>query len=106
MTAVARITDDAWADEQYQQSLRVLSDHHARTYEAARPIREPKARQRIADWLLLAAKSEARADGYLSDAARHAASHKDHHYYLRLANEQLALAASARRRAEIERNSL
>lgn len=106
MTAVARITDDAWADEQYQQALRVLSDRHARAYEAARPIREPKTRQRIADWLFLASQSDARANAYLSEAACYAASHKDHHHCLRRANEQLELAASARRRAEVERNSL
>lgn len=103
MTAVARKADDAWANEQLSAAM---SDHHARAFEAARPVREAKARRRIDDWLLLATKSEVRADGYLSNAARYAASHKDHHYYLRLANEQLALAASARRRAEIERNSL
>lgn len=106
MNAHARISDDAWADEQVQQAIKVLSDHHAREWEKHRQAREDRARQMIADWLWHAERCEKRADAYLADAARFCASHKDHHYYLRLANEQLAKAADARRCAETERKSL
>lgn len=106
MNAHARISDDAWADEQVQQAIKVLSDHLAREWEKHRPAREARARQMMADWLWHAEFCENRADAYLSDAARFPAAHKDHHYYLRLANEQLAKAADARRYAEIEGRDL
>src|SRR5512138_3078436 len=97
MNAHARISDDAWADEQVQAALRVLSDHHAREWEKHRQAREDRTRQRIADWLYHARCCDLRADEYLSNAAKFPHAHKDHHYYLRLANEQLAKAADARR---------
>lgn len=106
MNTHTRLPDDAWANEQVQAALKVLSDHHAREWEKHRPAREARARQMMAGWLWHAECCEKRADAYLADAARFCASHKDHHYYLRLANEQLAKAADARRCAEVERKSL
>lgn len=106
MTAVARITDDAWADEQYQQALRVLSDRHARAYEAARPIREAVVRQEIAAW-------QEHIDGCNRRAAAHDAaadalpkSHKDYVYYRNLAAEQRGMAAWARSRITLQEADL
>ena len=106
MNVQTRLPDDAWADMQVEQALRVLADHHARQWEAGRPEREARARKMMADGLWHAECCEKRADAYLADAARFPAAHKDHAYYLRLANEQLAKAADARRCAEVEGRSL
>lgn len=106
MNTHTRLPDDAWASEQVQAALKVLSDHHAREWEKHRPAREARARQMMADWIWHAKCCEKRADAYLADAARFPAAHKDHAYYLRLANEQLAKAADARRCAAIQERDL
>lgn len=56
--------DDEWADKQVQEALRVLSDHHAREWESARPAREANARNRMAAWLEHAEGCMARALEY------------------------------------------
>lgn len=106
MNAHARISDDAWADEQVGNALRVLSDHHAREWEASRSIREASIRQRIAEWQEHEAGCIRRAKEYAAQAASLPAAHKDHPYYTKLANDQFALAARARRAIEAERTGL
>ena len=101
-----RLPDGAWADDQIQSALRILSDHHAREWHERASEREAKARQRITDWLAYEAGCIRRGDDYARQAASYPLAHKDHAHFLRLANDQYAKAADARRRIEVERSSL
>lgn len=102
----SRLPDEAWAEMQVQQALDVLSRHWAERWEANRSEHEATALQRIDDWLAYEAGCNARGADYARQSAQFPASHKDRAYYLRLANDQFAKAASARRRIEVERKSL
>lgn len=101
-----RLPSQEWADMQVQQALNVLSRHWAETWEDGRAEREATALQRIDDWLAYEAGCNARGADYARQAAQFPAAHKDHAHYLRLANDQFAKAASARRRVEVERAAL
>lgn len=59
-----RPNSDAWADRQIQDALKVLSDHHAREWEAARAERERVIRKNMASWLAHAEGCKARALDY------------------------------------------
>ena len=106
MTTLTRLPDDAWADEQVHQALSILSARRAHEWESLRSEREANVRPRIKEWLSHAGKCEERASVYLSEAARFPAAHKDRAYYMRLANDQLAKAADARRSAAILEDSI
>lgn len=75
-------------------------------WDIHRAEREAAIRSRIAAYEEHEKACEQRAFEYLAKAAKFPAAHKDHHYYTRLASDQLALAANARRRANVERASL
>lgn len=75
-------------------------------WDIHRAEREAAIRSRIAAWEDHEKDCERRAGEYLANAAKYPVAHKDHHYYTRLASEQMALAATARRYAAMERASL
>lgn len=95
---------EAWATMSVQQAMAVLMDHHAREWNTE--AHEAAKAQRVADWLAHAEACERRADEYLANAGALPKAHRDHAYFLRLANEQLGKAADGRRYAETERNRL
>lgn len=88
--------DDAWADEKIQSALKVLSDYHAREWEASRPEREAELRKQIVAWQEHEAGSLRRADAYEAEAAA----------CLRRAAEQRENAAFAKRWIETLEDSL
>lgn len=98
MSIHARISDDAWADEQVQQAIKVLSDHHAREWERHRPAREVNARKEIAAWLEHEAGCIRRARDYEAEAASLPKAHKDYAGLLILAAKQRDMADWARSR--------
>lgn len=75
-------------------------------WEENREEREAKIRQLITDWQVYEAGCERRAGEYLALAAKFPSAHRDHQHWLRLANDQLAKAADARRRIKVERECL
>lgn len=92
-----RPNSDAWADRQIQDALKVLSDHHAREWEAHRVEREANLRRQIADWQYHLAGCLDRAASYEAEAAALPKAHKHHSELLRLAADQRKKAAFARR---------
>lgn len=75
-------------------------------WEEGGAARDAKTHRNIQAWEDHADACDLRGAGYAAEASAFPVSHRDHHYYLRLANEQCRKAAEARRWAEIERNSL
>src|SRR5690606_15728581 len=105
MTAL-RLPDEAWASEQVQAALSVLSDHHALEFEKRRDADEAKARQRMADHLRHADESDLRARQYDGWAAEYPAAHWKHRLYSDMAGDQRRLKAKAMQKFRQERNSL
>ena len=95
-----RATEE-WADQQIQGALKVLSDHHAREWEAHRVEREAVVRRQIADWQLHLAGCLERAASYEAEAATLPPSHKHYSQLLRNAADQRDKAAYARSRIAI-----
>lgn len=95
------ITDDAWADQQYQAALAVISDRRSCEWEARRAEREANIRKEIASWQAHIAGCIRRAAEYQAEADARPKAHKDHAYYRRLADEQREKAARARSKIEI-----
>lgn len=95
------ITDDAWAEQQYQAALAVISDRRACEWEARRAEREANIRKEIAAWQAHLAGCIRRATEYQAEADALPKAHKDHVYYRNLAAEQRERAAWARSKIEI-----
>lgn len=106
MNAHTRLPDDAWATEQVQAAIKVLSDHHAREWEKHRPAREANARKEIAAWLEHEAGCIRRARAYEAEAAALPKAHKDHAGLLILAAKQREMAAWARSRIALAEDML
>lgn len=112
MTAAHRVQDErhvtsgAWASEQVQAALSVLSDHYAREFEERRDADEAEARQRMADWLSHAEGCDLRARQYDSWAAEYPAAHWKHRLYADMAGDQRRLKAKAMQQFRQERDRL
>lgn len=92
-----RPTAEVWADNQVQTALKVLSDHHAREWEASRTKREANIRRQLADWQFHLAGCLERIAAYEAEAATLPKAHKHHSELLRLAADQREKAAFAKR---------
>lgn len=90
---------DAWATAQVQAGIEFLRAETAREWEEAR-VRTIS--ERMADYRYHAEQCERRGNDYARQAAQFPQAHKDHAYYLRLANEQFAKAKFARLRVNLD----
>lgn len=106
MNAHARISDDAWATEQVQQAIKVLSDHRASEWEKHRNEREANARKEIAAWQEHETGCIRRAHAYEAEASGLPKAHKDHAGLLNLAAKQREMAAWARSRVALAEDAL
>jgi hypothetical protein len=95
---------EQWATDQVQAAIAVLSDHRALDWH--REAIEAEARQRSDDWLAHAEACEIRARQYDAWAAEYPASHRFHHRYVEMADEQRRLKDRAMQRYHQERNRL
>lgn len=96
-----RPNTDALVNQQVQDAIKVLSDHHAREWEASRVEREANIRRQIADWQVHLAGYLDRAASYEAEAAVLPKAHKHRSELLRHAADQRAKAAFARTRIAI-----